>query len=163
MNRSLGEIEGLILGTVGLPGEREFYLQIKKGEIVSLALEKNQAASLAEKIIQIAREVGLSVKKQNATSSSLEMPIAAEFSVGMISLTWLPDGARLRIEINAAEEESENPKSINFEYEMGKAIEFALCALDVVAAGRQPCLFCGGPINVEGHLCPRANGYRRQI
>lgn len=163
MNRSLGEIEGLNLGTVGLPGEREFYLQIKKGIIVSLALEKNQAASLAEKIIQIAREIGMSVKKQNAAFSNLEMPIEPEFSVGMISLTWLPDGARLRVEINAVEEESENPKSISFECEMSKAIEFALCALDVVAAGRQPCLFCGGPINVEGHLCPRANGYRRKI
>ncbi|NDH38436.1 MAG: DUF3090 domain-containing protein, partial [Actinobacteria bacterium] len=25
-----------------------------------------------------------------------------------------------------------------------------------------PCVFCGGPINPGGHLCPRANGYRRQ-
>lgn len=163
MNRSLGEVESLILGTVGLPGEREFYLQIKKGVIVSLALEKNQAASLAEKIVQIAREIGMSVRKQNVSLSNLEMPIEPDFSAGMIALTWLPNEARLRIEINAAEEESEDPKSISFEYEMSKAIEFALCALDVVAAGRQPCLFCGGPINVEGHLCPRANGYRRQI
>ena len=32
----------------------------------------------------------------------------------------------------------------------------------VVSAGRQPCIFCGGPVDVSGHLCPRANGYRRQ-
>jgi uncharacterized repeat protein (TIGR03847 family) len=31
----------------------------------------------------------------------------------------------------------------------------------VVAAGRAPCPFCGLPINRDGHLCPRANGYRR--
>jgi hypothetical protein len=31
----------------------------------------------------------------------------------------------------------------------------------VIAAGRQPCPFCGLPINPEGHLCARANGYRR--
>jgi uncharacterized repeat protein (TIGR03847 family) len=31
----------------------------------------------------------------------------------------------------------------------------------VIAAGRQPCPFCGFPINPEGHLCARANGYRR--
>ena len=31
----------------------------------------------------------------------------------------------------------------------------------VVANGRQPCPFCGLPIDPSGHLCPRANGYRR--
>jgi uncharacterized repeat protein (TIGR03847 family) len=34
-------------------------------------------------------------------------------------------------------------------------------AESVVAAGRAPCPFCGGPIDAEGHLCPRSNGYRR--
>jgi hypothetical protein len=31
----------------------------------------------------------------------------------------------------------------------------------VVAAGRQPCPFCAFPIDPQGHLCARANGYRR--
>jgi len=31
----------------------------------------------------------------------------------------------------------------------------------VVAAGREPCPFCGGPMDPQGHLCPRANGFRR--
>jgi hypothetical protein len=31
----------------------------------------------------------------------------------------------------------------------------------VVAAGRPPCPFCGGPLDAGGHVCPRANGYRR--
>jgi uncharacterized repeat protein (TIGR03847 family) len=30
-----------------------------------------------------------------------------------------------------------------------------------IQAGRTPCPFCGGAINADGHLCPRANGYRR--
>ncbi|MEY3326047.1 MAG: hypothetical protein RL694_934, partial [Actinomycetota bacterium] len=30
-------------------------------------------------------------------------------------------------------------------------------ASSVIKAGRQPCMFCGGPINLEGHFCPRAN------
>jgi hypothetical protein len=28
-------------------------------------------------------------------------------------------------------------------------------------AGRASCPFCGGPMDPEGHLCPRANGFRR--
>jgi uncharacterized repeat protein (TIGR03847 family) len=42
-----------------------------------------------------------------------------------------------------------------------EADRFAKRAQVVVGAGRQPCPFCGGPIDVKGHLCPRANGYRR--
>jgi uncharacterized repeat protein (TIGR03847 family) len=38
---------------------------------------------------------------------------------------------------------------------------FARRALAVVASGRPPCPFCGGPLDPDGHLCPRANGYKR--
>mgnify|MGYP000079238776 CR=1 FL=1 len=31
----------------------------------------------------------------------------------------------------------------------------------LVAAGRPLCPFCTSPIDPKGHLCPRANGYRR--
>jgi uncharacterized repeat protein (TIGR03847 family) len=38
---------------------------------------------------------------------------------------------------------------------------FAKRALALVAAGRPPCPFCANPLDPEGHVCPRANGYRR--
>ena len=38
---------------------------------------------------------------------------------------------------------------------------FAKRATAVVSAGRPPCPFCGGPLDASGHVCPRANGYRR--
>ena len=38
---------------------------------------------------------------------------------------------------------------------------FAIRATRVVAAGRPPCPFCHLPIDPDGHICPRANGYRR--
>jgi uncharacterized repeat protein (TIGR03847 family) len=31
----------------------------------------------------------------------------------------------------------------------------------VVSAGRPPCPLCGLPLDAEGHVCPRLNGYRR--
>ena len=34
-------------------------------------------------------------------------------------------------------------------------------ARKVVASGRPPCPLCGQPLDAEGHLCPRHNGYRR--
>jgi uncharacterized repeat protein (TIGR03847 family) len=38
---------------------------------------------------------------------------------------------------------------------------FAKRALVVVSAGRPPCPFCSLPLDLEGHICPRSNGYRR--
>ena len=38
---------------------------------------------------------------------------------------------------------------------------FTKRALAVVAAGRPPCPFCSNPLDPQGHICPRANGYRR--
>ena len=38
---------------------------------------------------------------------------------------------------------------------------FAKRALAVVSAGRPPCPFCANPLDPDGHVCPRANGYRR--
>ncbi len=42
-----------------------------------------------------------------------------------------------------------------------QARAFATRAKAVVSAGRPPCPFCGGPLDRTGHVCPRANGYRR--
>ncbi|WP_338155506.1 DUF3090 domain-containing protein [Arsenicicoccus dermatophilus] len=42
-----------------------------------------------------------------------------------------------------------------------QARAFARRSLALVAAGRAPCPFCGEPLDPEGHICPRANGYRR--
>lgn len=45
----------MVVGTIGLPGgARTFYLQVRAGkQIVSIALEKQQSALLAEKIDDI--------------------------------------------------------------------------------------------------------------
>jgi len=32
----------------------------------------------------------------------------------------------------------------------------------VIEAGRPSCLFCGNPVDPEGHLCVRANGFKRR-
>ena len=32
----------------------------------------------------------------------------------------------------------------------------------VVGGRAAPCPFCGSPIDADGHLCPRANGFRRR-
>jgi uncharacterized repeat protein (TIGR03847 family) len=39
---------------------------------------------------------------------------------------------------------------------------FVARARAVVAAGRPPCPLCAQPLDPDGHVCPRQNGYRRR-
>jgi uncharacterized repeat protein (TIGR03847 family) len=43
------------------------------------------------------------------------------------------------------------------------ARDFVARAQALVAAGRPPCPFCLQPLDPNGHICPRANGYRRPL
>jgi uncharacterized repeat protein (TIGR03847 family) len=43
------------------------------------------------------------------------------------------------------------------------ARDFVARANALVSAGRPPCPFCLQPLDPEGHICPRANGYRRPL
>ncbi|HEY0869094.1 MAG TPA: DUF3090 family protein, partial [Acidothermaceae bacterium] len=50
--------ERLVIGTVGQPGERTFFLQARgAGQLTSVVLEKVQVASLAERLDQLLDEV----------------------------------------------------------------------------------------------------------
>ena len=46
--------------------------------------------------------------------------------------------------------------------EAGRARAFVKRAELVLEAGRPDCPFCGNPIDPDGHLCVRANGFRRR-
>jgi uncharacterized repeat protein (TIGR03847 family) len=43
------------------------------------------------------------------------------------------------------------------------ARDFVARAQALVAAGRPSCPFCLQPMDPHGHICPRANGYRRPL
>ncbi len=116
----------------------------------------------------------------------LDQPIVEEFRVGTITLSWdgedgvvvielFPvsevaatddsdggaDEAAAEAQTEAAEIEIEADEMLLVKLDPGYARFFARRALSVVSAGRPACQFCGGPIDPEGHLCPRANGFKR--
>ena len=103
----------------------------------------------------------------------LDAPVAEEFRVGPMALGWDPDDELLVIEAHAImEDESEVPDlgrtrakvpdTLRVRLPGGQARAFAARATAVVAAGRPPCPFCNQPLDPGGHICPRANGYRRR-
>jgi hypothetical protein len=47
---NLDEVDRFVLGTVGQPGEREFFIQVRKaGQVFSFSLEKTQAQALTQR------------------------------------------------------------------------------------------------------------------
>ena len=172
-------VERFVVGTVGIPGERTFFLQARTGSrLVSVSLEKAQVAAIADRVLQIIREIRVSeplivIERVGYDDQPLESPIDEEFRVGVIGLAFVSDRRLIEIDLQAitdsdnADDEllgidtSSDQDILRVLMTLGYAESFAKRANTVVAAGRAPCPFCGGPIDPNGHLCPRSNGYRR--
>jgi uncharacterized repeat protein (TIGR03847 family) len=168
---SFDQPDRFIVGTIGAPGEREFYFQIRqKNLLVSLATEKSQAAALSERITTIIREIKKSaplnaVNPAPTDDQPLELPLDSEFVVGAIGIAF--DPSLLEIEISFRAEDADEVDDVDagpiveVHLDLSMALAFAQRTMALVNAGRPLCPFCISPIDPKGHLCPRANGYRR--
>lgn len=156
--------ERFIVGTVGQPGERTFFLQAKEGaRVVAVSLEKTQVAALAERALELIPSNTVGV----IDDGPLETPVTEEFRAGVIAIAWDINEQTLMIEAQAQSDDEEivegddGPDVLRVVLEADRAWSFAQRARVVVAAGRQPCPYCSLPLDPSGHICPRANGYRR--
>ncbi|WP_329499678.1 DUF3090 domain-containing protein [Kitasatospora herbaricolor] len=180
--------ERFVAGTVGQPGARAFYLQASaRGRITSVLLEKTQVAALAERIEEVLDEalrrsggdaaIPARAPVDLIDTAPLDLPLEQEFRVGTMALAWDSVDSCLVVEAQAVvegeaeaeedgaeqvfEDDENGPDMLRVRLSGAMARVFAKRALDLVAAGRKPCPFCNLPLDPEGHLCPRANGYRR--
>lgn len=186
-----------VAGTVGVPGERTFFLQAREGDrITSVACEKQQVTVLAEHLERVLEEV---LRRSDGSiqippardvakdTQPLDAPITEEFRVGTMTIAWDTDSSRIVIEMFSASDEEATPVDLEavdpeLAAEVLSAVEeeraeevfvvritpaaardFVARAAAVVSAGRPSCPFCLQPIDPDGHICPRANGYRRHL
>jgi uncharacterized repeat protein (TIGR03847 family) len=105
----------------------------------------------------------ISIESFPQDDAALETPVDEEFQVGAISLAWNELDQLLSFELYELEddEHDEEGQVLEINFSLGMAISFAQRSKALLNAGRLPCPFCGIPIDPRGHLCPRANGYRR--
>ena len=170
--RILDPIESFMVGTIGQPGEREFYLQAKyRNGIHSFAIDKMQVTALADRMALLIGELkAADYRFENVIATNFEVPLIPEFQIGVIGIIWM--GTTEQVSLDLQEIVQGDNDLIPIEEEDGPAIFRLLMSPDIangfigqsrkiVAAGRAPCPFCALPINKDGHLCPRANGYRR--
>lgn len=164
----------VVIGTIGVPGTRTFYLQVRTGkQILSIALEKQQSAQLAEKIDEILDQ--LITLEGNPFSVPTGTPIELvdndqldaveeQFRAGAMTLGWDPTTAQVVIEaypvteIDADEDEpledsGEVPEMLLVRMPVGTARAFAKRTREVVGAGRPACPLCGYPVDPDGHTC----------
>lgn len=184
--------ERFVAGTVGEPGQRTFFLQAREGvRVISVALEKQQVEILGERIDELLDELlaagGIAsmipavTPVEQVDSGPLELPIVEEFRAGTITLSWDTEDERVVVEVFPVVEvavpiEADEDDLVDLPIDEPEPEElfvvrltptqarvFATRAATVVSAGRPACQFCGGPVDPSGHLCPRANGFRRSL
>ncbi|MFJ6003125.1 DUF3090 domain-containing protein [Arthrobacter sp. NPDC092385] len=163
----------VVIGTIGVPGQRTFYLQVRTGkQIVSIALEKQQSAQLAEKIDEILDQlvtlegnpfsVPTSTPIELVDNDQLET-VEEQFRTGVMSLGWDPTTAQIVIEAypladDDAEDETfpdddDASELLRVRMPVGTARAFAKRTREIVGAGRPICVICGQPIDADGHTC----------
>ncbi len=168
-----------VAGTVGQPGNRTFYLQAAHdNRVVSVLCEKQQVAVLAERIgallAEVNRRFGTPIPPEAEVTdlSPLVTPIEAEFRVGTMGLGWDAEAQSVVVELLAVsdtafdasvilDDAEEGPDAVRVFLSPESARAFAARSHRVISAGRPPCPLCDEPLDPEGHLCVRTNGYRR--
>lgn len=176
--------ERCVAGSVGPPGQRTFFLQASgEGRVVSVSLEKEQVRLLGESLVEMLDEVAgeegsEETGERYADKAPLDTPIEDDFRVQRLSVAWLADRRRVVLEAFDRPDEADlleleeaspgehpwsglPPQSVRVVLEPGRARAFAQRCSAALAGGRPSCPFCGQPLDPAGHICPRANGYRR--
>jgi uncharacterized repeat protein (TIGR03847 family) len=173
--------ERFVAGTVGEPGDRSFYLQaVEEARTVSVLLEKQQVSVLADRIAALLAEVvrrfgsELGEEEGGGTDTDpLAVPLEEEVRVGTMGLGWDADSRSIVVELLAVSEEEidesvvlddteEGPDAVRVFLSPPQAKAFAERAERVVSAGRPPCPLCAEPLDAEGHICVRLNGYHER-
>ena len=173
----------LVVGTVGQPGERTFYLQAQAGsQLVSVALEKEQAAALSERLEEVLDtlmaedgnpfSIPALTPEGLVDNDPLAQPVEEEFRVGAMSLGWDPSTAQVVIDAfpiplidpeeleNADEIEIEPDELLRVRIPVGTARAFAKRTREVVGAGRPLCVLCRLPMDSDDHVCELPEGFR---
>jgi len=126
-------------------------------------------------LLEVNRRFGTPVPPETVEVEDLSpliTPVDAEFRVGTMGLGWDSEAQTVVVELLAVSETEfdasvvlddteEGPDAVRVFLTPESAREFATRSNRVISAGRPPCPLCDEPLDPEGHICARTNGYRR--
>ena len=154
-------------GTVGPPGQRVFFLQVRDGSlVVSLRCEKQQVAALADYFDGLLDDLEPSHHPSATRDTALVEPIVPIWTVGPIGVAYDDPDDRIVVVLEELVADDDDPESDSAS-ESGETVKvrltrsqvaaFVHTGRELVSAGRPPCRFCGLPMDPAGHPCPRMN------
>ena len=158
----------LTVGTIGVPGQRTFFLQGSRGtQTISLVIEKEQAALLGGSLESFLEELGRNHPPATREASDpvwmdmrLREPVEELFRVGNMGLGYSENEDMVVLIAYELVEEGEDPNVVSFWATRAQIQALVNHITDVVKQGRPICGNCGRPIDPEGHFCPQRNGHR---
>lgn len=176
--KNIVDPDRFVTGTVGEPGSREFFIQATAnptagGGTYCVGVEKEQASRLAKKLGELVTQLesyGALDEEIPAEPdlNPLASPVESDFQVGAMSIAYDEASHRFTVEfypmgVDPEDIGEDDPPADGLAVVMTADVvrSFVHRTNSVVAAGRPPCPICLGPLDVSGHVCPRANGFRR--
>lgn len=157
------------VGFTGVPGDRTFFLQAQdEEELVTVQLEKAQAAGIGELLGQLLARIGdAPVTDWDRAAMELREPVDPLWRVGGISLGVDPDEERFALEVEELllvdedpADDVPEPMELRIWLDRDLARRLAAHATEVVGQGRPRCELCGRPTEADGsHVCPSTNGH----
>jgi uncharacterized repeat protein (TIGR03847 family) len=160
------EVSAFTVGTVGRPGERTFFLQVRAdGQRVTVKCEKQQTAAIVQYLRRVLADLPPAEDRPMSGAFELRGPIDASFVLGPIGLGYDRSNDRVLIQLEEVGEVDEDGELIEGDdrghvrlyLNRGQAAAFCDHADAVVEAGRPACQWCAFPIDPDGHDCPRMN------
>jgi uncharacterized repeat protein (TIGR03847 family) len=175
------EVDEFSTTAVGEPGSRVFFLNARSGsQRVSVRCEKQQVKAISMYLRQVLSDLP-PPEHRPLISAEVAQPAEQAFVLGPIGLGYDRSNDRLLVqleemleadllasqsddadavaeagELTAAPDPPERGH-IRFYVTRSQADAFCDHADLVVAAGRPSCVWCGNPIDPDGHPCPRMN------
>ena len=164
----LNPVTQLTIGTVGEPGARTFYLQgSRRSETISLIIEKQQAAMLADSFETFLDELAQKHPEGPREGQDpiwmdmrLREPVESLFRVGNMGLGFNENGNQVVLVAYELVEEGDDPNVVSFWATRSQIRALIPHTREVVSAGRPICGNCGRPMDATGHFCPNRNGHK---
>lgn len=167
----LNPVDHLTADAIGQPGKRVFYLQGWQGErTVTLILEKIQLQTLAVGVEQFLAEIQEQYPQLIEASAEysearmhIQPPVDPLFRVGEIGLGFDTEQDQIVLvvrELLGENIDKDQVGVVRFWASRAQVRALARWGMEVAGRGRPTCPQCGGPIEPEGHFCPKKNGHK---
>ncbi len=162
-----GPVQHLSADATGQPGQRRFRLRAisEGGAYAFVWMEKEQLSAVGEAIDTTLAHAGATPPGAVPAVPDPVFPLRANVEIdvraGRLSLGLNEETRRIVIIGADAPAEGEG-EAVSLEFDFAAAHRLRAQIVEVVAAGRPPCAFCGAPVDPGGHVCPRANGHQRE-